>query len=444
MYALIDGNNFYVSCERVFDPALRGKPVVVLSNNDGCVISRSDEARQLGIRMGQPWFECRPWVQRDGLIGLSANFALYGDMSDRLMNLLARFAPRQDVYSIDECFLDLEGLDTDRLSWGQDLRSTVLHWLGLPCCIGIGPTLTLAKLANQIAKRAERGHFGPAHADLARICDLSMLSEDRRTGLLAALAVGDVWGVGRKLQPRLEADGLNTVLDLSRADASRLGRQYSVRLERTVLELQGQRCIDLQTDPVPRQQILVSRSFGQPVTQTSDLLCAVATFTAQAAERLRQQQSLAGCLSVFIQPRKRHAPSAWARSQTTRTTVLLLRPTADTSVLVQAAREGLERIVQPDTAYVRAGVQLLQLTPPQRLVQQQTELELDAATSDTTRQRRAHLMMALDQMNQRFGRESLRWALTGLEADRRVWSGRRTQVSPGYTTRWSDLAEVRV
>lgn len=447
MYALIDGNNFYVSCERVFDPALRGKPVVVLSNNDGCVISRSDEARQLGVRMGQPWFECRPWVARDGLIGLSANFALYGDMSDRLMNLLGRFAPRQDVYSIDECFLDLEGLDTDRLTWGRDLRSTVLRWLGLPCCVGIGPTLTQAKLANQIAKRAERGPFGPADADLARVCDLSALTEERRTDLLATLGVGEVWGVGRKLQPRLEADGLHTALDLARADAQRLSQRYSVSLERTVLELQGQRCIDLSTDPVPRQQILVSRSFGQPVTQTSDLLCAIATFTAQAAEKLRRQHSLAGCLSVFIQPRiqplKRHVSGSWSRGQTTRTTVLLLRPTADTGVLLQAAREGLGRIAQPEMAYVRGGVQLLKLTPQQPPAQQ-AELELDAPPSDEVRQRRMSLMLALDQMNQRFGRGSLRWALTGLEADRQAWSGRRAQVSPGYTTRWSDLAEARV
>ncbi len=442
MYALIDGNNFYVSCERVFNPALRGRPVVVLSNNDGCAISRSDEARGLGIRMGQPWFECRERVRRDGLIGLSANFALYGDMSDRLMTLLARFAPRQDVYSIDECFLDLEGLDSDRLTWGQNLRSTVLRWLGLPCCVGIGPTLTQAKLANQIAKKAERGHFGPGGTDLARVCDLSALTAERRSDLLSALDVGEVWGVGRQLQPRLEADGLHTVQDLAGANAQRLGQRYSVSLERTVLELQGQRCIDLSTDPVPRQQILVSRSFGQAVTQPSDLLCAVATFTAQAAEKLRRQQSVAGCLSVFIQPRKPTTPQAWAGSQATRTTVFLLNPSADTRVLLQAAREGLNRIVQPDTPYVRAGVQLLHLSQQQPFAQ--LELGLGEPLSEAARQRRVHLMQTLDQMNQRFGRGSLRWALTGLETDRRAWSGRRSQVSPGYTTRWSELADVRV
>lgn len=340
MFALVDGNNFYVSCERVFRPSLVGRPVVVLSNNDGCAIARSNEAKALGIRMGQPWHECRELERTQGLIGLSANFALYGDLSSRMMTVAASFAPRQETYSIDESFLDFSGVRGDLTEICRQMRQRINQCIGIPCGVGLGPTKTLAKLANHIAKTAERKP-GSYPLALAQVCHLGLLQQSELDAVMATTGVGEVWGVGRKIGMQLTEAGIKTVLDLARLDAPSVRRRFSVVLERTVRELQGLRCIGLDDEPAPRQQIMVSRSFGRTVTQTPDLSTAVAEFTSRASVKLRRQHSAAGAIMVFISTSPFRVEDAqYSRS----VTVPLMRPSSDTAVLVTAALIGLRLI----------------------------------------------------------------------------------------------------
>ena len=252
MYALVDGNNFYVSCERVFRPSLDGRPVVVLSNNDGCAIARSNEAKTLGIKMGAPWFQIRHMEETEGLVALSANFTLYGDMSDRMMSLAAGLGPVQEVYSIDESFISLQGVRGDLTKRSRAIRERIDRWVGIPCGIGIGPTKTLAKLANHVAKTVERKP-GSYPAELAQVCNLAQLPPTERDAVLHATDVAEVWGVGRKIAAQLKVAGIETVLDLARLDPATVRRRWSVVLERTVRELQGMPCIGLDDQPPPKK-----------------------------------------------------------------------------------------------------------------------------------------------------------------------------------------------
>ena len=251
MYALVDGNNFYVSCERVFRPSLVGLPVVVLSNNDGCAIARSNEAKALGIALGAPWFKIQHMAESDGLVALPANFALYGDLSDRIMSLAAGFGSRQEIYSIDESFIDLTGVRGNLVERCHKVRSRILQWVGIPCGIGIGPTKTLAKLANHIAKTAERkpGSY-PEH--MAQVCDLGDLTSAERDTVFAATAVNEVWGVGRRIAAQLHEGGIDTVLYLFRLDPATVRSLWPVVLERTLRELQGTDCVDLEYEPAAK------------------------------------------------------------------------------------------------------------------------------------------------------------------------------------------------
>ncbi len=249
--ALIDVNNFYVSCERVFNPKLIGKPVVVLSNNDGCAVARSNEAKALGIPMGAPWFKCKDLVKQHGIFALSSNYALYADMSNRVMTILRDFSPDQEVYSIDESFLDVTAFNRrDLMDYGQQMRSRILQWTGLPVCVGIGATKTLAKLANHCAKK--RPEFNG-------VCNFNTLSKDTLSQILSEIEVGEVWGVGRKLAPRLNALGIHNVLQLQQANPKRLRQQFSVVMEKTIRELNGTVCIEIEEIPPPKKQILRSR-----------------------------------------------------------------------------------------------------------------------------------------------------------------------------------------
>lgn len=252
MFALIDGNNFYVSCERVFDPKLEGRPVVVLSNNDGCIVARSVEVKALGVKMGVPWFQLRDLARQHGIVAKSSNYSLYGDMSARMMALLGRFSPEQEIYSIDECFLGMEGFGRyDLAAYGQDIRQRVRQYLGLPVCVGFGATKTLAKLANHAAKK---------HPEFDGVCALAALSPAAQDTLLASIDVGEVWGVGYRGTPRLKALGIGNVKDLRDADPKWLRREFSVVLERTVTELRGIPCIDLEEAASAKQQIMSSRA----------------------------------------------------------------------------------------------------------------------------------------------------------------------------------------
>ena len=288
--ALIDGNSFYCACERVLRPSLEGRPVIVLSNNDGCAIARTAEAKAMGIPMGAPWFKIQH-LQARGLVAISANFALYGDMSDRMMRVIGQFSPAQERYSIDECFLDLTGLPGTGRDIGTRIRQRVLHWVGIPTCVGIGATKTLAKLANHLAKSLPR---------LQGVCDLSGLGPAELQRAIRHVPIQDVWGVGRRLAPRLQALGIQSAADLARTDGRVLQRQFSATLDKTARELRGEPAIDWEDAPAPRQQIMSTRSFGLPVRDLAELEQAVSLFTSRAAEKLRQQHSHAAAVQVFI------------------------------------------------------------------------------------------------------------------------------------------------
>jgi DNA polymerase V len=431
MYALVDGNNFYVSCERVFRPSLNGCPVVVLSNNDGCAIARSNEAKALGIKMGAPWFQIKHMTESEGLVALSANFALYGDLSDRMMSLAAGLGPRQEIYSIDESFIELTGVRGDLVERSHKIRSRILQWVGIPCGIGIGSTKTLAKLANYIAKTTERkpGSY-PEH--LAQVCNLAALEPAELDAVLAATPVNEVWGVGWQIGKQLNEGGITNVLELTRLDVAMVKSRWSVVLERTVRELQGTPCIDLDHSPAPKQEIACTRSFGHPVTELKDLDEAVTEFASRAAQKLRKQSSLAGQVLVFIRTSPFRKDPQYSRS----TTIPLRRPSADTVVIVNAALAGLRAIFQPGFNYAKAGIMLMELEPDSV---QQIELNLEA---DDIKDR-SRLMSALDGINDRYGRGTLLMASAGLAGDNRVWSMKQERRTPGYTTRWEDMPVVR-
>ena len=431
MYALVDGNNFYVSCERAFRPTLKTRPVVVLSNNDGCAIARSNEAKALGIKMGQPWFEFRQLAEEHGVIALSANFTLYGDMSDRMMSIAAGLGPAQEIYSIDESFIDMTGIRGDVTARARLMRERILQWIGIPTGIGMGPTKTLAKLANHVAKSADRKP-GSYPAELARVCNLGALPAADLDAVLAATGVGDVWGVGRRIAHQLTSEGVSNVLQLMQFDPATVRRRWSVVLERTVRELQGQPCITMEDQPSPKREIAHTRSFGQPVTAMADLIEAVSAFASGTAGKLRKQSSLAGQLLVFIHTSPFRPGPKYSRS----ITLPLRRPTADTRVLVAAAVAGLKVIYQPGYDYIKAGVMLLELQPESR---HQGELALGNDEAED----RSALMGTLDKLNDRYGRGTLKLASEGLAGDKRTWAMRQERRTPHYTTMWDDVPVAR-
>jgi len=436
VFALLDGNNFYASCERVFDPKLIGRPVVVLSNNDGCAIARSEEAKALGIKMGAPWFQIRHLEHEAGLIALSANFELYGDMSHRMMTIAESLGCGQEVYSIDECFLEMTGIPhaTER---ARQKQAEILQGIGIPTCIGIGPSKTLAKLANHIAKTADRkpGIYPP---QLGKVCNLAEMTERQRDWLFRRTEVGEVWGVGRRIAAQLQAGGVQTVLDLKRLDPATVKRTWSVVLERTVRELNGIACLGLEDEPPPKQEIACTRSFGEPVTELAELNEAVSTFASRAAQKLRGQQSQANAVLVFI----RTSPFRKQDRQYSRSITVPLRlPSADTMRMAGAALEGLKRIYRPGYRYAKAGVMLLDLQPAER-EQQELDLGGDATQRE---QRNGRLMQAMDAIQGRFGREAIRLGATLAPASRVGFSGwqmRQERRSPRYTTDWAGLLTV--
>ena len=431
MLALLDGNDFYVSCERVFRPALNGRPVVVLSNNDGCAISRSNEAKALGIKMAQPHHEFRHLEEGAGLVSLSANFTLYGDMSDRMMSLAAGLGPGQEIYSIDESFVDLQGVRGDLAARARAVRERIVRWIGIPTCVGIAPTKTLAKLANHIAKDAERkpGSYPVQHA---QVCHLGALQQAEVDQLLQATAVGDVWGVGPRIGEQLRAAGVMTALDLSRLDPASVRRRWSVVLERTVRELQGMPCIELEDAPAPKREIAVTRSFGHSVRELGPLIEAVSEFSARAAEKLRRQGSLAGRVLVFAHTSPFRPGPRWAKSLV----VPLRRPTADTARITEGAVLGLKLIYQPGYDLAKAGVMLLDLADSSIL---QRELDLE----DEAGRDRGKLMGAMDALNARWGKSMVHMASAGTAGDRREWTMRQQRRTPHYTTDWRQVPIAR-
>jgi DNA polymerase V len=419
IFALADCNNFYVICERVFQPALEGRPVVVLSNNDGCIIARSDEAKSLGFAMGDPYHLNRERLARHGVGVFSSNYALYGDMSRRVMDTLATFTPEIEHYSIDEAFLNLAGFERRDLSeYARQIRATVRHHTGIPVSIGIGPTKTLAKVANHLAK---------ARPESGGVCDLAEMDVDQ---VLAEIEVGEVWGAGRRWTKWLEGQGIATALDLKRADPKAIRRKMTVVGERLVYELNGRSCLPLELVTPVRQGLTVSRSFGQTLTALRPIQEALVQFVGRAAEKLRRQGLMAGQVLVFVTTNRFSASRPFYANSAT---VKLPYPTDFTPDLVEAAAQLLERLHRPGFHYQKCGVMLLDLSPATQVLADLFD------PRDQARQDR--LMRTLDTLNTDYGARAVRVGNVG--GKRPAWAMRQAFRSPRYTTNWKELPVVR-
>ena len=410
-FALVDCNNFYVSCERVFDPGLDGRVVVVLSNNDGNVISRSPEAKAAGIPMGAPWHEAREEIEKAGGVALSSNYALYSDMSARVREIFAGFAPRVEAYSIDEAFLDLGNIvGLDLMAHGRAMRRKVREWTGVPVGVGIGPTKTLAKAANRLAKK-NGGVF-------------TLFEKPAIHAALAGMEVEDIWGVGSRWGRKLRRLGIGTALALSEADPRMIREGFSVVLQRTALELRGISCVEFEEMPPPRKQIVVSRAFGKKVTTLRDMREGVSFYATRAAEKLRREGLVAQALTVFLHTNhfSRKDPQ-----YSNAATVRLGWGTDDTGTLIRCALRVLERIFRPGYRYHKAGVMLMELGSGETV---QENLFGETAP------RRPELMGAIDSLNRKMGRGAVRYGAEGFGTS---WRMKAARHSPRYTTRWEDL-----
>lgn len=414
MIGLVDGNNFYASCERVFQPKLIGKPVVVLSNNDGCAIARSAECKALGVKMGQPIHEV-PANVRKQLIIRSANFGLYGEISGRIARILQDLFPRVEIYSIDESFVSFDGIP-DRERAAKEARARIMQWTGIPCCIGIGPTKTLSKAANKLAKKTTHG-----------VIDLA--DEDFRASQLARYLVEDLWGVGRKFSARLGAEGILTAQDLINADPETLRARYGVVLSRTQRELQGIPCSDLQEVEPDRQQIVVSRSFGKEVIELDDLTEAVATFAIRACEKMRARALECSGVWVWLNtnPFKPDAPQYHPSKSFN-----LIAASSDTREILMVAQALARAMYRKGYRYKKAGIGLLDLSAGS-VVQGDLFSQVDP--------RSKALMDVLDKTNRKFGRGTMGFASSGWK-QRPVWAMNQKSLSPAYTSRWDQLLRV--
>lgn len=419
-FALVDVNNFYVSCERVFDPRLVDKPVVVLSNNDGCAVARSAEVKALGVKMGTPWFQMRDLARQHGIIARSSNYALYGDLSNRVISILRDFSPDIEVYSIDESFLRVEHvaqLYGGRLSMGHAMRARLWQWLGLPVCVGYGPTKTLAKFANHLAKK---------HAEFSGVCDLQTFSPDELARWMQRIDISEIWGVGPRLAPRLRKLGLETVDDMRRADRRAIRAQFGVVLERTCAELAGISCLALDEVMPAKQQIMSSRTFGGTLTALHELEGAVASHVDRAAGKLRAQGSVAGAVYVFIvTDRFREREPQYGAGRT----LPVANGTADTLMLTQTALRALRRIYKPGYRYKKAGVMLMDLNDTERR-------QLPLLDDTISIEKSSRLMNVVDTINAQFGRGTVR---SGVISRVQPWSMKADMRSPRWTTRWNEL-----
>lgn len=423
-YVLADCNNFFVSCERVFNPRLVGKPVVVLSSNDGCVIARSNEAKKLGVPMGAPAFQCKEMFAQYKVIVLSSNFALYSDMSSRVMHVLAEAAQEIEVYSVDEAFLTFpEALAAPDAAYYTEYARTIKHdvykKVGLPISLGMGPTKTLAKIANYLAKK--RGEFGGV---------FDITDHPEFDAILKSIPVGEVWGIGRRYAKLLQRFGIETVYQLTQCKDDWLRKQMSIIGLKTVMELRGIPCLDLQDQDSQNKSITVSRSFGKSISDLQQLQEAVTCYMSSAAAKLRKQQSVAKMITVFM------VSSVRGESYRTyhTTTCMLEIPTAYTPDLLAAAFHCLEKLFKKGTVYKKAGVILqdfydadcIQTT----VVRETPQLEKQAA-----------IMQTLDTINNLLGKNTIFFASAGTE---RVWQAKTEKKSPAYTTSWHELLTIKI
>lgn len=409
--ALVDCDNFFVSCERVFRPDLNSRPVVVLSSNDGCVVSRSQEVKAMGIKMGEPWFKLQKYHHL--ITCFSSNFKLYADISSRVKRLLAAFSPIQESYSIDESFLELTGFP-DVWDRAFTIRHEMLRQLSIPVCIGIAPTKTLAKLANHIAKKHPRSRG---------VFSWNRLTERQKQTLLTAIPISEIWGIGKKMGRHLARQQITTAWQLKTANLDMIRARYGVILARLVTELREEPCLDLVEIRPPRQQILSSRSFGHLVSRLDVLENAVAYHASHVSETLRKEKSVANMLQVFLQTDRfrndlpQHFPQTWQSFPS---------PTNDTLTITRTAIAGLRDIACPLVAYKKAGVCLHGLMPA-------TDITPDLFTQRSS----PALTATLDAINQRFGPNTL--CVASNNAQTRLWQPRKEKISPEYTTRWNDF-----
>jgi len=417
LFALADCNAFYAACEEVFNPQLQDQPVVVLSNNDGCVVARSEAAKAVGIKMGEPLFQVKDLIARHQVQVYSSNYSLYGDMSARVMASLAEVTPNLEVYSIDECFLDFSGFSHINLTdYCHHVRAKVKQYTGIPISLGIGSTKTLSKVANYVAKRVSvyEGVF-----------DLTAVEAEP---VLAQIAVEDVWGVGRQYARALRSQNIETALQLRDAPESLIKQRFGVTLLRTVLELQGLSCLPLELCPASRKGVTVSRSFGQTVQSLAELKQAVCTFTSHAAEKLRKEMLAATVLSVFVMISRFKDTPQYNNSYV----ITLPTATNDTAELSYFALRGLESIYRTGYQFKKAGVMLLDLIP---IAVVQPDL------FDTRRREKYQkLMEVIDQINSQMGAGTVQVAAAGLK---KTWAMKAAHCSPKYTTCWSDLPLVK-
>jgi DNA polymerase V len=435
LFGLADCDCFYSSCEAVFRPDWQGRPLVVLGNNDGNIIARSRQAKALGVPMGAALHQVRDLIQRHDIIVCSANFALYGDLSQRVMAILDQYTPQLDVYSIDEAFLGLAPVATlplaQRRAFVAEARARVARWTGIPVSVGVAQTKTLAKAAAETAKH------DPTQEG---VCVLGSEREapGAREALLRALPIGDVWGIGPRRARLLAGYGMVTALDLAQADARWVRQHLTVTGARTQLELRGVSCLPLDEPPAQRQQLCTSRSFGRPVTALSELREAAALFTAHGAERCRAQHTLARRLTMFVTTNEFRADEP---QYSAHATLPLPRATADTLELLEAASAALARVWRPGFSYHKLGVILSEFTPDAvRQGELFSEAELTPGAIHRERERSEALMRTLDAINARFGRDVIRPLSAGIA---QPWRMKQAQRSPRYTTRWSELAEVK-
>jgi len=418
--AIVDCNNFYASCERVFNPKLKERPIVVLSNNDGMIIARSNEAKTLGIPMGSPLFKIEKIVQKYNVQVFSSNYTLYGDMSQRVMSTLEQFSPDIEIYSIDEAFINLQGFSHLEISdYAQEIRHTVKQWTGIPVSIGIATTKTLAKIANRYAKK---------HLEQNGVLNLYKISQDKIDKYLEQTNVEDVWGIGRQYAKLLYKHGISNALQLKNANDKWIKKKMSVMGLRTVLELRDIPCINYDYMPPPKKSIVSSRSFGRTVEDIEQIKEAIALFTSRAAEKLRQQHSAANLLSVFIRT------NPFKKTAQYHNGVLVTLPVATdiTSELIEYAMKGVEQIYRPGFLYYKVGVMLSDIVP-----KDSTQFSLFDRANRT---KMAILTETMDKINMQYGSGTLFYARLGT---RHPWRTRADKKSPHFTTDWNSLPEVK-
>lgn len=420
IFALCDANSFYASCEKVFRPDLEGKPIVVLSNNDGCVIAQSKEAKEmLEIYMCRPWHELQADAEKLGVICFSSNYELYGNMSNRFMLTLKQFAPRQEVYSIDESFLEMTGINRNLTEYGMEIKDTVKQWTGLPICVGFGHSKTLSKLANHIAKKQVRFNG---------VCDLTSMEPSEVDRMMESLPVSKVWGVGSKLEARLNAVGVHNILRLKRADRKRIRDEFGVVLESTVQELNGEVMMDMEERLPDAKQVMSSRSFGTRVTELEELKQAIAYHAGIAGARMRSKGLYANAVYVFAQ----NSPFDKAQFYAGSLTVGLPSPTDSTVLITKAAQWLLKQIYKPGIYYQKAGVMVMDLVP--KSGQQGDLFSYNAEHVKDTK-----LMTVMDTINKKYAKGTIKLAGEGIE---RPWKMRRSFKSPNYTGNWDELPKV--